>query len=350
MILCPARLEPVFHRRPWGSLSLAPFFPELSHLAEPVGEAWMTGNECKFAVGPYRAKTLAEAWRAMPPEWAGTNADRDAPFPLLVKFIFSEQKLSVQVHPHDTYAAQHEKSAGGRGKTEMWYVMRAEPGAEVLAGLRAGATREKFERAIRENTAEDWLERVSLNAGDVVFVPAGTLHTIGPGLVLCEIQEHSDLTYRVYDYNRRDAQGRPRELHIDKALDVIQFGEQSGGKIEPAQIERSGVTTTYFVACRYFATEKWEFTERVASATSREHFDLLIILEGLGNLYWRDQHAPYAPMQVWVLPAGLGAYQLTPDSRTSVLRSYVPQNLDEFVRRLADQGISESVWSRLVYP
>ena len=350
MNFCPARLEPVFYRRPWGSRSLAPFFPEQSNLAEPVGEAWMTGNECKFADGPFQGKTLGEAWREMPPEWAGAKVDRDAPFPLLVKFIFSEQKLSVQVHPHDTYAAQHEKAASGRGKTEMWYAIRAVPGAEVLVGLRAGATREKVERAIRDNTAEDWLEHVPLKAGDAVFVPAGTLHTIGPGLVLCEIQEHSDLTYRVYDYNRRDAQGRARELHVEKALEVIQFGEQSGGKIEPARNQRGGVATTYFVACQHFATEKWEFAERIASVTSREHFDLLIILDGRGNLHWHDQRTGYAPMQVWMLPAALGAYQLFPDSRTSVLRSYVPLNVDEFVRRLADQGIPESVWSRLVYP
>jgi mannose-6-phosphate isomerase len=350
VILSPARLDPVFYRRPWGSRSLAPFFPEETNLAEPVGEAWMTGNESKFADGPFRGKTLGEAWRAMPPEWTGTHADRAAPFPLLVKFIFSEQKLSVQVHPHDAYAAQHEKAAGGRGKTEMWYAMRAEPGAEVFVGLRAGATRQKFERAIHDSTAEDWLEHVPLQAGDAVFVPAGTVHTIGPGLVLCEIQQHSDLTYRVYDYNRRDAQGRARELHVEKALDVIQFGEQSGGKIEPAQNVRGGVTTTYFVACRYFATEKWEFAERIASATSREHFDLLIILDGRGYLHWYDQRTEYSPMQVWILPASLGAYQLIPDSRTAVLRSYVPQNVDEFVRRLADQGIPESVWSRLVYP
>jgi mannose-6-phosphate isomerase len=229
-------------------------------------------------------------------------------------------------------------------------VMRSALAAEVLAGLRAGASREKFERAIHDSAAEDWLEHVPLKAGDAVFVPAGTLHTIGPGLVLCEIQQHSDLTYRVFDYNRRDTQGRARDLHIEKALDVIQFGEQSGGKIEPARIERGGVTTTYFVACRYFTTEKWEFSERVASATSREHFDLLIILDGRGNLHWHDQRAEYAPMQVWMLPAALGAYQLLPDLRTSILRSYVPQNVDEFVRRLADQGIPESVWSRLVYP
>ena len=132
-----------------------------------------------------------------------------------------------------------------------------------------------------------------MREGDAIFVPAGTAHTIGAGLVLCEIQEHSDLTYRVYDYNRRDAKGRARELHIEKALEVIRFGKQSGGKIEPVSITRGKVTETFFVSCRYFATEKWEFAESVAATTSPEHFDLMIILEGAGNFAWGDSRAAY---------------------------------------------------------
>jgi mannose-6-phosphate isomerase len=107
MILCPVRLEPIFSPRPWGSRSLAPFFPEQSGLAEPLGEAWMTGSECRFANGPFVGKKLGEAWPKMPTEWAGTRADPSAAFPLLVKFIFPEEKLSVQVHPDDDYAARH---------------------------------------------------------------------------------------------------------------------------------------------------------------------------------------------------------------------------------------------------
>src|SRR6202034_1926958 len=226
MILCPARLEPIFSPRPWGSRSLAPFFPEQSGLAEPLGEAWMTGSECRFANGPFAGKKLGEAWPKMPTEWAGTRADPSAAFPLLVKFIFAEEKLSVQVHPDDDYAARHEKAAGGRGKTEMWYAIHARPGAEVLTGLKPGVTPEIFKRAMEDGSAENCSQHVPLHAGEAIFVPAGTAHTIGAGLVLCEVQEYSDLTYRVLDYNRRDAQGRSRELHIEKALQVIRFGEQ----------------------------------------------------------------------------------------------------------------------------
>lgn len=288
-------------------------------------------------------------WPEMPVEWAGTKADRGSLFPLLVKFIFSEDKLSVQVHPDDKYAARHEKAAGGRGKTEMWYAVRARAGAEVLVGLKAGVDREKFEQSIGNGTAEECLERIAVREGDAIFVPARTAHTIGAGLVLCEIQEHSDLTYRVYDYNRRDAKGRARELHIEKALEVIRFGKQSGGKIEPVSITRGPVSETFFVSCRYFATGKWELAEAVAATTSREHFDLMIILEGAGNFAWSDSHVEYSPAQVWMIPAALGAFQIEPSVRTTLLRTYVPINANEFLQHLKNSGIEESQWSRLVH-
>ncbi|HXA79326.1 MAG TPA: type I phosphomannose isomerase catalytic subunit [Candidatus Acidoferrales bacterium] len=349
MILCPARLEPVFSPRLWGSRSLAPFFPEKSNLAEPIGEAWMTGSECRFANGPFAGKKLGEAWPEMSPEWTGTRADRTAAFPLLVKFIFTEEKLSVQVHPDDDYAARHEQAAGGRGKTEMWYALRARPGAEVLVGLKPSVTREDFKRAIAGGSAEGCLDGVPLGAGEAVFVPAGTAHTIGPGLVLCEIQEHSDLTYRVYDYNRRDAHGKTRPLHIEKALDVIRFGKQHGGKIEPVRIHESAAEKTYFASCRYFETARWEFSEPVPAATSQGSFDLLIFLEGAGTIHWNREHAAYGPAQVWMIPAGLGAYTIVPGPPTSFLRTYVPREPGEFGPALSSKGVKEADWSRLVH-
>jgi len=347
VILCPARLEPTFSPRPWGSRSLAPLFPDKTNLTEPIGEAWMTGNESRFANGPFAGKTLGESWPAMPPEWAGTRSDRPAAFPLLVKFIFSEEKLSVQVHPDDKYAAAHEH--GGRGKTEMWYAMSARPRAEVLAGLKPEVTRESFKRAIADGTAEDSLVNVPVRAGDAIFVPAGTTHTIGAGLVLCEIQQQSDTTYRVFDYNRRDAQGKPRDLHVEKALEVIRFDEQCGGKVTPVLTESGGVAKTFFIACPYFATEKWEFAGRAAGSTSREHFELLIFLEGVGNFRWGDSHAEYAPAQAWLLPAALGAYELSATTRTSLLRTYVPGDSKQVWRGLIDQGVTESDLSRIIY-
>ena len=161
--------------------------------------------------------------------------------------------------------------------------------------------------------------------------------------MLCEIQQHSDITYRVYDYNRRDAQGRSRELHIEKALDVIRFGEQRGGKIQAPQIRRGPVAETRLADCEYFTTERWEFGERIECVTSPEHFDVLIFLEGTGTLRWSNSgeahesrpttqhHHPYGPAQVWLIPAALGKYELHPNAqnaspapRTSLLRAHVP--------------------------
>lgn len=307
----------------------------------------MTGDGSRLADGPFAGKTLGEAWPLMPPEWTGTRMDRAAAFPLLVKFIFSEEKLSVQVHPDDEYASINEN--GGRGKTEMWYALRARPGAEVLAGLKPEVTRDSFERAIANGTAENCLLHVPLCAGDAVFVPAGTAHTISGGLVLCEIQQQSDTTYRVYDYNRRDARGNGRELHVEKALEVIRFGEQRGGRLTPVLIEADGVAKTYFVACPYFATEKWEFTGRADGSTSHERFELLIFVEGSGRIEWASSHAEYAPAQVWLLPAALGAFALAADSRTSVLRTHVPGDSKEVWRGLIERGVTESDLARVVY-
>jgi mannose-6-phosphate isomerase len=324
-------------------------FPEKTNLAEPLGEAWMTGSECRFANGPFVGKKLGEAWPEMPAEWAGTRADRSQAFPLLVKFIFAEEKLSVQVHPDDNYAARHEQASGGCGKTEMWYALRARPGAEVLVGVKPKVTRDDFERAIADGTAEDCLERIPISIGDAVFVPAGTAHTIGPGLVLCEIQEHSDLTYRVYDYNRRDAQGRARDLHIEKALEVIRFGQQFGGKIEPLRIKEAGAEKTYFVSCRYFESSRWDFGAPVLMASTLGYFDLLIFLEGTGAIRWEQESAAYSPAQVWMIPAGLGAYQIAPEMRTSLLRTYIPRQPGDFGPGLSLSGASKAEWSRLVY-
>jgi mannose-6-phosphate isomerase len=348
--LAALRFAPAFYPRIWGAPSLAPLFPDAPASEEPIGEAWLTGHDCVFATGRWAGHKVREAWQQMTLEWRGTRLAAQPHFPLLVKFIFPDDKLSVQVHPDDDYARKHEASAGGIGKTEMWYVASARPGAQVMVGLKTSVTRESFRQAIVDGTAEDCVEHWPVKTGEAIFVPAGTVHTIGPGVVLCEIQENSDLTYRVYDYNRRDARGKARPLHVEKAFDVINFGEQSGGRIEPLRIRRGAVTETYFVACRYFATEKWEFAERIAAVTSPEHFDLLVFLEGRGRLNWSGSSVDYAPAQVWMLPATLGAYHLEPQQPTALLRTYVPDIMNDFVRRLSDQRVAQSEWSRLVFP
>src|SRR5215467_11428317 len=171
--------------------SLAPLFPEKTNLPEPIGEVWLTAVDCKIATGPFAGKTLGEAWQEMPAEWRGTRFAEPGDFPLLIKFIFPNDRLSIQVHPDDAYAAAHEQAAGGRGKTEMWYVLSAEPGASLLLGLKRGATRESFLKALEEHTLENLLQRHSVQAGETYFVPARTPHTIGPGMIIYEVQEYS---------------------------------------------------------------------------------------------------------------------------------------------------------------
>jgi mannose-6-phosphate isomerase len=345
-----ARIEPQFVPRLWGARTLAPLFPNKTNLAEPVGEAWLTGSDCRFASGPWAGRTLGEAWREMPPEWAGARMNTGVAFPLLLKFLFPKEMLSVQVHPDDVYARQNEVAQGGTGKTEMWYAMEACEGAEVLVGLKPGTTAETFRKAIAEGTAENCLRRIPVHAGDAIFVPAGTMHTIGPGLVLCEIQENSDITYRVYDYNRKDAQGKARPLHIEKALAVTNFGEKLGGKLAPCTVEHGTLTETFLAACRYFATERWDFSARIGAVTSRERFELLIILEGSGQIECGHERLEYSAAQVWMMPAALGAFQLTPHGRTSLLRTYVPDIMQDFVARLEEQRVGEEAWSRIVFP
>jgi mannose-6-phosphate isomerase len=320
----PFRIEPAFVPRIWGARSLAPLYPEKTNLPEPIGEVWLTGIDCKIANGPFAGKTLGQAWGEMPPEWRGTRFTEPDDFPILIKFIFPNDKLSIQVHPDDAYAAAREKATGGRGKTEMWHTVSAEPGAHVLIGLVPKTNRERFVKAIETHALEEVFVHWRVQAGDTFFVPAGTPHTIGPGMVLCEIQEYSDLTYRVYDYGRADAHGKRRELHIEKALDVIQFGRPIFGKVSRLPLPSQRSQKALLAACRYFATERWKIMAHVEALSDPEHFDLYVILTGVGELVWSGKSARYQRGQCWLIPRGLGKFAVDPGEPTKLLRTYVP--------------------------
>jgi mannose-6-phosphate isomerase len=324
--LRPARLEGIFVPRIWGARNLAPLFPDKKSLAEPVGEVWLTGNECRFADGPFAGEKLGDAWPRMSDEWAGKNARRDRNFPWLVKFLFPEDKLSVQVHPDDEYAAKNEAAAGGVGKTEMWYVISVRPGAEVRVGLKHDVTREQFRRAIADGTAEDCVEKVPVQAGDTIFVPAGTVHTIGPGMILCEIQENSDLTYRVFDFNRHDAQGKPRELHIEKAFDVIRFGEQQGGRVTQKREKIDTGEIVILADCPYFGVVKNTFATPQCYVKAEQQLEVVIVVEGRGALRTLagDVSIEYSQAQAWIVPAASQDCMYEPKEPTTLLRVSVP--------------------------
>jgi mannose-6-phosphate isomerase len=341
-----SRIEPIFSPRPWGASSLAPLFPEKSNLQEPLGEAWLTGQECHIVNGPFAGKSLGESWPAMPVEWRGTHLNHYRDFPLLVKFIFPNDKLSIQVHPDDAYAAKHEQAAGGRGKTEMWHILSARPGAELLLGLKPGVSCAQFLDALKKNTVEELFVHLPVGPGETYFVPAGTQHAIGPGMILCEVQEYSDLTYRVYDFGRADAWGKPRELHIEKALQVTNFEGTRAGKVFPLVLHSPDANIRLLAACQFFATERWDCDRTTAMESDPKHFQLAVILQGSGRLYEDGVSMPYSAGQAWFLPASLPSIYLQPDEQTSLLRVFVPDR-DSLRQQLLNQGLDERVVSQV---
>lgn len=223
----PFRLEPTFAERIWGKHDLRPWYSELG-TTEKVGEAWLTGPSCVIATGELKGRTLK---------------DVAADFPLLVKILFPADKLSVQVHPDDEQA---QALGMPRGKTECWYVLEAEPGATVACGLKPGVKVEDVRVAIEQGRLEELMQMVPVKVGEMVFVDAGTVHAIGPGVTLLEVQQTSDTTYRLYDY------GRPRELHLEQGLKVVKTTTQAG-KVESVDTEvyKRLIETKYFVVDRY---------------------------------------------------------------------------------------------------
>jgi mannose-6-phosphate isomerase len=327
--------------RIWGSRSLAPLFDNSPAATEPIGEVWLTGDICTFESGPLAGRSLGESWHGLSADWKGRRLQSCPRIPLLVKFIFPEEKLSVQVHPGDDYARQHEAAAGGTGKTEMWYAVAARPDAELRLGLEPGVTPESFRQALTDGNVDQCLTRFSVQTGDAFFVPAGSAHTIGPGALFCEVQQHSDITYRVFDYGRRQSDGSLRPLHVRQAFDVLNFGPQQCAKVQGIQFQRDAVQKTYLLACPYFATEIWEFSGAADGKTCPDRFELLVLLGGHGRIQWRSETMPYNPGEAWLLPAALGEYRLVAQSATKLLRTYVP-DLEQLSSELAHGGLTEA--------
>jgi len=327
---------------------LAPLFPEKSNLAEPLGEAWLTGVDCRIASGPLAGKTLGAAWTEMPMEWRGSQLVAEENFPLLVKFIFPTAKLSLQVHPDDAYASVHEKAAGGRGKTEMWHAVSTTAGAQLLLGLKPGVDKNRFREGLASHTLEGLFETRPVRTGDTFFVPAGTPHSIGPNMVVCEVQEYSDLTYRVYDFGRVDACGKPRELHVEKALQVTNFGKPAGGKVTPLLLPADGATRSLLAACRYFATERWECSAKCEIPVDPERFELIVILEGAGSFAWPDSAARYHRGECWLVPASQARIDVLPETTTSLIRTYVP-DISVLRTELHRDGISAAALAQVIF-
>jgi mannose-6-phosphate isomerase len=236
----PFRIEPEFSPRVWGYRDLHPWFDRAPE-HDPIGEAWLTGDACVVAGGAHRGQSLGSLFAAHPEEMLGAGTPfRDSP--LLIKLIFAREKLSVQVHPDDLLARKYGQP---RGKTECWYVLSAEPGAQLALGLKPGVSLERVREGIRTNTLEQSLDLLSISQGDMVLVEAGTVHAVWPGSILLETQQYSDITYRLYDY------GRPRKLHIEKGLEAVKL-ETRAGKIAP----HAGAGGSVLIETGYFLVER----------------------------------------------------------------------------------------------
>lgn len=238
--LTPFLIEPRFVGRVWGYQDLRPWYDRVAE-GEPIGEVWLTGDDCRVASGPQLGKTLRDLFHDSPSALLGPAAPR-AESPLLIKMIFAREKLSVQVHPDDRLA---QKYGQPRGKTECWYALAAEPGAQVATGLRPGVAMDDVRMGIQNGTLEQSLNVLPVSEGDMIFVDAGTVHAIWPGSILLETQQNSDITYRMYDY------GRPRELHIEKSLEATRL-QTRAGKV-PA---RPLPDRTILIDVEYFCVER----------------------------------------------------------------------------------------------
>src|ERR1700676_2900060 len=263
--LYPLLMSPVFDPRPWGTLDLSAIYPN-HKFNERIGEAWLTGDHSVVAKGALAKRSLADLSKEFGSELVGTAARDPQRFPLLLKFLFPEEKLSVQVHPDDTTA---QRFGEPWGKTECWYVAHAKPGSQIALGLKPGVTRAQFEQSIHEKRAEELLNWINVYQGEMIYVAGGTVHTLGPGSVIVETQQQSDTTYRLYDY------GRPRPLHLERGLAAVKEKVASGKVIRPAPVAMNGGKSrrSSMIMAPYFAVDLFELKEPQAfsTAASGEH-------------------------------------------------------------------------------
>jgi mannose-6-phosphate isomerase len=312
-ISSPLTFEPIFMERIWGSRKLADLFGKKMPAGKRIGESWeiVDRPEAQSVVAndPLKGKTLHELWSQRRPEIFGdvSSAPR---FPLLIKTLNAQEKLSLQVHPSEKIAAK----LSGESKTECWYVAAAEPGAELFVGFKKTIRREEFEKSLRAGSAADEVHTIKVKAGDAMFLPAGRLHAVGAGNVLVEIQQNSDTTYRVFDWNRIDqSTGQARQLHVDQALDCIDFND-----VAPKLIEPKG---ELLVRHELFEIQKWNLDSSRETAP-RGQFAIVSCLTGAIRCVGVDLR----PGEFFLIPASLQDRQLHPRADgTTLLRVTIPK-------------------------
>jgi mannose-6-phosphate isomerase len=307
--LYPLLLVPIFDERPWGVRDLRPIYAQV--IKEPIGESWLTWEDNRVANGPLAGRALGELCKQYARDLVGTAACYENRFPLLMKFLFTSSKLSVQVHPDDQQAR---KSGQPCGKTECWYALAAKPGAQVALGLKPGNSLEEFEQAINEKRAEELLNWVDVHAGDMLYVAAGTVHTIGGGLILVETQQTSDITYRLYDY------GRPRALHIAEGLAATKL-HSNAGKV----VRRATDAPDVLVRSPYFQVEKLKLHQPLRADVNPASPHIIVAIDGAGIVESQGM-APisFATGEAVVIPAEVKEYTVRPQWELEIMRMSLP--------------------------
>ncbi len=313
----PIKFENLYYERIWGGNHFEKFRDNIPEGV--IGESWdiacHKNGTGKVENGELKGKTFDEIIKLYGDKLLGKEID-DKEFPLLIKLITAEDKLSVQVHPNDEYANRVEKDSG---KTEAWYVVDAEENASLIVGTK-NCDKEKFEKAIEEGNLDEYLNKIPVKKGDFFYVQSGLVHAICEGVLIAEIQQNSDTTYRVYDYNRG------REIHVEKALDVIDFslkGEDSQGIL----VSKDGYDKTYLCLGEYFTIQKYKINSSVKEKSDEDRFYLFTCVEGNGVIKYSSGEERIFMGDSIFIPATLGEYELV--GNFTLLKSYVPNLKNE---------------------
>jgi mannose-6-phosphate isomerase len=325
--LYPIKFENIYFDKIWGGRDFKLFRDNLP-LGE-IGESWDVAchphGTSIVANGEFKGMKLNELINAKGDLILGTDISKEW-FPLLVKLINAKDKLSVQVHPDDEYAREAE---GEMGKTEVWYVVEAFEGANLVVGTRE-CTKDQFKRAIETGEFDELMNKVPVQKGDVYFVKSGLVHAIGEGVIIAEIQQNSDTTYRVYDYNRG------RELHVEKALDVTDLSLR-GNKSTGLTVKEDGYTKTYHCLCKHFALELYDINESLKETSDRERFYIFTAVEGHGEIIFKNGSEDIKKGDSLLVPASLGDYEIR--GSIKLLKSYVP-NMESVKNEILSRIIS----------
>jgi mannose-6-phosphate isomerase len=319
-MLYPLFFKPLYKEIIWGGRGFEKKFNRILPHGN-IAESWEVCSHkngiSTIVNGEFQNKTLKELINLYKDEVLGYQCKELNYFPLLIKFIDANDNLSVQVHPDDDYAMKAESELG---KTEMWYVIDAKEGAKIIYGVKKDTNKDSFRSAIEDGTLEKHLNYINVRKGDVVFIPSGTVHAILDGILLAEIQQNSDTTYRVYDWNRKDKDGRLRPLHVDKALDVINFNQVNcGDKFDSYSCDEYKTCT--ISKCSYFTVDKVEVKDRYGDKTDGSTFIAYTSIEGFGRLVYQGNSYDVPIGTSFLIPAFMGEYEIL--GEVTLLKSYI---------------------------